>query len=252
MRLEEKINTYYNQLSKTDFNVLNYLITHKHKIIEESVDEISKQAFVSPASIIRCAKKLGFSGFSELKYFIKEELHTDTTSIDTSTNLLKKDISDTVNLITQTDLTPICKKIEQSQRIFIYGTDWGEKLSCSYLARNFMACGIFMHEIPSITEMNWNTHKMSSDDLVIIFSYSGEALNTKQLVSELKIRNIPIISITPLSGNYLSSEANYRLYYKATQIENENDSIKEFNFFTSLNVLTDFLFRYYYDNHYTH
>lgn len=248
MRLEEKINTYYSQLSKTDFIISNFIISNKGKIITMSVDDISSSVFVSPASVVRFAKKLQFSGFSELKYFLKEEIDEQIKHDETSTSLLKKDIEETTNLVSQTNLHPICECIQNADRVFSYGTDWGERVSSEYLVRNFMMTDVFIQSIPSLTEMNWLIDKMNPSDLVIIFSYSGDRSPLKTIISQLKVRNIPVVSITPLSNNFLSSEATYRLYYKSTQLQQDSNGLKEYNFFTTLNLLTEYLFRYYYDN----
>lgn len=250
MRLEERVNANYNELSKTDFTILNYLIANKQEVVYMSVEKLSSLTYVSGASIVRFAKKLNFSGFAELKYFIKEEIREQENTVETSTNLLKMDIEETIKLISHTNLYPICESISKADRIFSYGTDWGERISSDYLVRNFMAADVFIHAVPSLTEINWLINKMNPNDLVIIFSYSGERPHVTDVISQLKIRNVPVISVTPLVSNFLSSEANYQLYYKATQLENDPDSVKEYNFFTTLNVLIDFLFRYYYDNFY--
>ncbi|MFC6465141.1 MurR/RpiR family transcriptional regulator [Marinilactibacillus sp. GCM10026970] len=248
MRLEERINTYYSQLSKTDFIISNYIISNKSNIIKMSVEEISSAVFVSAASVVRFAKKLGFSGFSELKYFLKEELDEHEKHDETSTFLLTKDIEETTNLVTQTNLQPICQSIKQASRVFSYGTDWGERVSSEYLVRNFMMADLFIQPVPSLTEMNWLIDKMTPNDLVIIFSYSGERAPVRSVMSQLKVRGIPVISITPLSNNFLSTEATYRLYYKSTQLKQDPNNLKEYNFFTTLNLLAEYLFRYYYDN----
>ena len=250
MRLEERINTYFGQLSKTDFAISNFIISNKSRIIQMSVEDISSAVYVSAASVVRFAKKLQFSGFSELKYFLKEELEEHDRLDETSTELLHKDIEETINLVTQTNLQPICQCIKQAERIYSYGTDWGERISSEYLVRNFMVADIFVHPVPSLTEMNWMIDKLTPNDLVIIFSYSGERNHVKTVMSQLKVRNIPVIAITPLSNNFLSSEATYRLYYKTTQLAEDPNGLKEYNFFTTLNLLTEYLFRYYYDNFY--
>lgn len=248
MRLEERINTYYSKLSKTDFAISNFIISNKSKVITMSVDEIATVVFVSSASVVRFAKKLDFSGFSELKYFLKEEIDVHVRHDETSTYLLKKDVEETTNLVTQTNLQPICKCIKEADRVFSYGTDWGERVSSEYLVRNFMVTDVFIHSVPSLTEMNWLIDKMNPTDLVIIFSYSGERSPLKTIISQLKVRNIPVVAITPLSNNFLSSEATYRLYYKSSQLKQDPNGLKEYNFFTTLNLLTEYLFRYYYDN----
>ena len=248
--MQERINNAQNKLTTTDFNVLNYLMANKQKIQKQSIHEIAEEAFTSSASIVRLAKKLGFSGFSEMKYYVKSELEDNSEEFKSSISLLEQDIQDTLNLISEQNLQPICKQIKNAKRIFCYGTDWGEKNAAGYLTRNFLACNIFMHQFPSITEFLWTLDQIEENDLVIILSFSGNNEDLKRLIPLLKVKNVPIFSITPLSGNFLSSEATYRLYYKATQLDITKTKQTEYNFYSSLNVLIDFLFRYYHDNYF--
>lgn len=247
--MEERINNAHSKLTETDFTVLNYLISNKHNIQNQSVHEIAEATFTSSASIVRLAQKLDFSGFSEMKYYIKSDLEENSEEFKNSISLLEQDIQDTLNLISEQNLQPICQKIKSARRVFYYGTDWGEKHAASYLARNFLACNVFIQQLPSITEFLWTLDQIKEDDLVIILSFSGDNDELKRIIPLLKVKNIPIFSITPLSGNFLSSEATYRLYYKATPLAITETKQTEYNFYSSLNVLVDFLFRYYYENY---
>lgn len=248
--IERRMNNAQNKLTTVDYNILNYLLTNKQKIQEMSIHEISEKVYVSSASIVRLAQKLNYAGFSEMKYAMKSEREDNSDKFRSSISLLEEDIHDTLNLISEQNLEPIFESIKSSKRIFCYGTDWGEKTAANYLSRNFLACEIFIYQFPSITEFLWAIDDMKEDDLVIILSFSGDNTELKRLIPLLKAKNISILSITPLSGNFLSSESTFRLYYKATQLEITETDETEYNFFTSLNILIEFLFRYYHDNYY--
>lgn|SRR5699024_1841163 len=248
MMMQERINHAQNQLTSIDFNILNYLMSNKKDIQNQSVHEIAERTFVSTASVVRLSQKLGFSGFSELKYHIKQELEDNSEGFESSIAILKEDIQDTLNLVSEQNLQPICQKFQSAKRIFCFGTGWGEKNAASYLTRNFLACEFFIHHLPSITEFLWTIDQMSETDLVIIISFSGQSEELRRMIPILKVKNVSILSITPLSGNYLSTEADNRLYYKATHLDINKTNQTEYNFYSSLNVLIDFLFRYYHDN----
>lgn len=248
--IEKRINKAHHKLTETDYSILNYLLAHKKSIQDRSIHDIADKAYVSAASIVRLAKKLNYSGFSEMKFAFKAELEENSEEFISSLNLLEEDISDTLNLVSEQNLQPICQSIQHAKRIYCYGTDWGEKMAADYLVRNFMACEIFIHQIPSTTEFLWTLDQMEEDDLILLISFSGENSTLKRTVPTLLAKNINILSITPLSGNYLASHATFRLYYKLTQLEINKTEETEYNFYTSLNVLTEFLFRYYHDNYY--
>lgn len=254
MRLEEIFSMHLEKLNKTDFSILNYVISNKDNVVNMSLEELAAETYVSTASLVRCAQKLGFTGFSEFRYFIKGELSQKDSSTKKNSSLLKQDVSDTIKLISQTNLDPLCEALNKAGKIFVYGTDWGERIAAEMLTRNFLACDIPIYTIPSVTEFKWSMQNLTSDDLVIIISFRGQSSSIKSIVGELKTREIPFISITQFSKNILSSQADFNLYYKFT-ILNSNDTKndhadKEHNLFSSLYVLVEIFFSYYYDNFY--
>lgn len=248
--IESRINKAQHHLTDTDYTILNYLIANKQTIQDMSIHEIADKAYVSSASIVRLAKKLDYSGFSEMKYSMKSESEENSAEFKSSLSLLEQDISDTLNLVSEQNLQPICQSLHEARKIYVYGTDWGEKMAADYLVRNFMACGLLIHQIPSTTEFMWTLDQVTDDDLVIIISFSGENSTVKRTIPTLLAKNVRILSITPLSGNYLASHSTHRLYYKLTQLDIHKTTETEYNFYTSLNVLTEFLFRYYNDYYY--
>ena len=71
MNLDELVNKYHTDLNPNDLYIWEYLSKHRMKCSEMTIEELSKQCNVSKTSIIRFAKKLSLSGFSELKTYLK-------------------------------------------------------------------------------------------------------------------------------------------------------------------------------------
>ncbi len=61
-------------LSASELDVLKYINSNKARILKMSIQEIAKECFTSTATIMRLCKKIGFSGFSELKYSISKSV----------------------------------------------------------------------------------------------------------------------------------------------------------------------------------
>lgn len=247
MSIELRINQYYSALNDNDLSALKYIMANTENVIHMSVEEIATNCHSSKSSLIRLTQKLAFAGFSEFKYYLRHEQKESHTVYESNLNLLHQDIDETIKLISQTDLTPALKGIHSAKRIFGYGTDWGEKNAINSLARNFMSTGTYMITIPSITEFNWMMDSFTEDDLIILISYSGTNGDLEQNIAVLKLRNIPFISITPLVKNTLSQMATYSFYYHVTPLDFDGDDKKEYNFFITLNIVVDAIFRAYID-----
>ena len=58
--------------NETETYVYNYVVKNTKKVLSESIRELANHTNVSTATVIRFCKKVGCSGFTELKYKLKE------------------------------------------------------------------------------------------------------------------------------------------------------------------------------------
>ncbi|MCD1024788.1 MurR/RpiR family transcriptional regulator [Enterococcus montenegrensis] len=248
MRLEERINK-IKTFSNTEYSLIEYILSAKSKVISMQTADLAEVTFTSPASVTRLSKKLGFSGFNELKFFLKSELERQEKISMESWDLLQNDVNKTISLISETNLIPMSELIAKATKIFVFGTDWGERNATELLVRNFMTIGVFLISVPSITEFRWIAEEVTPNDLVIVVSFSGENTEVTEISRLILLKGTEIISITPLTKNHLSSLTVNNLYYQTSELPRLNNNPNaEYNMFTTLHIVLDALFRNYYDN----
>ncbi|WP_028984107.1 MurR/RpiR family transcriptional regulator [Sporolactobacillus terrae] len=245
MDLEELINTNYHNLSVNDHYLLQYILNNKENIKKMSIQELSKASLSSTSSIVRLSKRLGFSGFSELKYHLKNEKKDEISPFKGYEESLSDDIGATLKTLKKTDLIPILKLIDTSCRIFSFGTGYGQKNILRELSRYFMTTNKQIIMIPGETELEMVSKSMNHSDVLIIVSLKGEVNELMEVLKILKLKNVSVISITNFSNNTLSSFTDYNLYYQTTEITKQNTFSRVS--FVSLSVLFDYLFREYLD-----
>ncbi|MBU3142815.1 MurR/RpiR family transcriptional regulator [Clostridium sp. CF012] len=59
-------------LSNLETQVLNYFLKYHEKILTANIETLSNDMYVSTATISRTCKKLGYSGFQELRYSLNQ------------------------------------------------------------------------------------------------------------------------------------------------------------------------------------
>lgn len=247
MDLEALINHHYRELSENDLQIMSYIIENKNECLTIPIVELANRTHTSKSSIVRLAKKLGFSGFSEFKYSLKNDSkQTQRGLAQISFSLMQNEDSQvTLKLFNQIDLVPILKEIYSAKRIFCYGTGWGQKNVLSDFIRNFVPLDKFLTLIPAQRELEMVVDStFSKGDLFIVLSLSGDINDVKDEMNVLKLKGIPILSITSLRNNYLASMATYNLYFQATPVILKGENI--YSFLTLFQV-TDSLFRAYLD-----
>ena len=69
-------NNILNTLTQSELSILQYIDTHTSEVLNMSIHELSEKVFFSTATILRLCKKLNFSGYSELKFSLKNRLNS--------------------------------------------------------------------------------------------------------------------------------------------------------------------------------
>jgi len=64
-----------NKLNELELSVYQYVVSNLEEVSEMTVRELSNSCHVSTASILRFCNKLGYSGYSEFRYVIKQKLN---------------------------------------------------------------------------------------------------------------------------------------------------------------------------------
>ena len=247
MDLEVLVNQHYHELNENDLQIISYIMKHKNECQTMPIVELGQKTHTSKSSIVRLAKKLGFSGFSEFKYSLKnesEQVQRNETQVNFS-SMQSLDSQATSKLFNQTDLAPILKEIHGAKRIFCYGTGWGQRDVLSDFRRNFVPLEKFFILLSAQRELQMAVAStITEDDVLIVLSLSGDIQEVKDEMNVLKLKGVPILSITNLRNNKLASMATYNLYFQATSTLLNGEDI--FSFLPLFQV-TDSLFRAYLD-----
>lgn len=247
MELEAIINKYYHELSENDLQILAVIVKNKLDIHKMTITELAKTTLTSKSTLLRLTKKLGFLGYSEFKYHLRNEKNK---TIEESKNinfidLQESDFQTTKKLFNQTDIEPILQSIHQANRIFCYGTGWGQRDVLSNFRRSLVPLGKFLVVLHSLKELELAMNaSLTSNDLVLIVSFSGDIIASERLINLLVLKQVPILSITSLRNNKIASKSTFNLYFQTTPVMIEQE--ETYSFFP-LYVTTDLLFRAYVD-----
>jgi Transcriptional regulators len=224
------INKHYDQLNENDLSTLQYIINHKQECCELSITQLATKCTISKSSILRTAQKLGFSGFSEFKYALKDDKQPET---DKSVNYFQqtvKNVINTINFFKKSNITPIYEKIGSADHIYAYGTGYAQRNAISEMKRNFLNCGVMINNIDAKRELDMATNWCSDRDLLIVVALSGEVSDILEDIRLLRMKQVPILSLTDANFNYneLASLVPYNLYYNTTSYPiNNMDQIKD-------------------------
>ena len=69
-------------LTDTEIEIADFILEHKSDVINDSAQSLAQKTMTSPAAVIRFSKKVGFSGFSQLKIELAKNLANDSMEFD--------------------------------------------------------------------------------------------------------------------------------------------------------------------------
>lgn len=228
------------QLTENEYIIKNYILDHPSEFKNSTIDEISKKIFVSKSSIVRFAKKLGFSGFSELKFNIDISNKDDSFILKNHDEFLKSYVNSVKNLKDK-DFSYISKNIYRSRYVFSYPTGNVQNLALHDLKRRMN--GIFKPFFVLESRLNNNTliNNIGLKDYLIITSFDGENKKAIDLLKKAKLKGIKTLSITRGYDNTISRLSDNHIYFSS--VDYDISKINYDYFSASLFFLiTDFIF----------
>ena len=247
MDLQDVVNANQHRFSDTERDILAFMLENEEFVAEATINSLAHKTYTSTSSIIRLTKKLNFSGFAELKYFIKSSLTKSEPYNPRFIESGREDILRTYDYLEHMELSGLLRKLHTARTIYCFGTGYAQRNAVQEFAKSMQVCGKFCHVIPARNEFESTMSAMNQDDVVILVSFSGQTENMREHVKMLALRKIPMIAITAIGVNFMSSYAEYSLHYQPppTQLSTQR---KPYHSFVALSVLLDYIVRRYIDH----
>ncbi|WP_318618031.1 MurR/RpiR family transcriptional regulator [Sporosarcina sp. YIM B06819] len=219
----KRLTQHRERLSRLEIEVLDYILHYPDMVVDLNVDELSKRLFVSTATISRTCQQLGFRGFQDMKYSLSKEV-SQAKELNDSPNpgvllehmtRVQHEMTSTLQSINEELLTEVAKCIHESTHVEFFGV--GNSLPvCIDAARKLMFSGKITSAREDWDELRSVASSLTTNDLAILVSYSGETINMLEYASLLKERNVKMIAITGQQKNRLQQQADLSLQAHVT------------------------------------
>ena len=108
-------------------------------------------------------------------------------------------------------LDSLFEKLYRARRVFLYGSGSAQTRAASEMKRIFLPVKEMFH-IHGHDMRGALSRVMTERDMAVIISLTGESEATVSLARELRLRQVPTLSITRLGNNTLASVCDENLY----------------------------------------
>ena len=214
MRLEEAFNKNYNRFTENEQYICRYLLEHKKECAVMSITEFAGSCHVSESMLVRFAKKNGLAGYGELKARLRLEEQETEEALGPGEELLNT-VTDSYHKMMDEligrGLDSLFEKLYRARRVFLYGSGSAQTRAASEMKRIFLPVKEMFH-IHGHDMRGALSRVMTERDMAVIISLTGESEATVSLARELRLRQVPTLSITRLGNNTLASVCDENLY----------------------------------------
>lgn len=242
MKLDSYIYKHFDDLNQNDKSVISFILNNSQDVIKMNINEVAKKCLVSPSAVFRLTRKIGLSGFNQLKFILEEDQNLIDSKV--SINFIRDTqnaMDYTIHQFETTRMDELYEKMDKAPNIYVYSTGWVQEIIANQLQRNFFLVGKNVYALPSaVSELAKVSHRIKSDDLLIVVSYGGENNELINTVKKIALREISTVAFTPFNQNQLAGVCEFSLNYNTVECPmpgNEGNEI----FFTGVYALNDLL-----------
>ena len=175
-------------LSKSEERVISYIIDHPEEVVYLSVSGLAEKSGVSDATVVRTCRKIGMSGYQDLKVTLAQDIvtplqsiHEEITEHDNDITIMEKVFQSTIHTLKFTydtfKIESISKAVElicASKQIAIIGLGNSNSIAVDAMHK-FMRLGINAYAFTDSHMQMIKSSYLSKDDLVFAISHSGSS-----------------------------------------------------------------------------
>ncbi len=216
-------------LAPSERKIAQYLLANPMQAVSMGVQEVAGTTESSAAACIRFAKRLGFSGYTELRMALAKEVFssealpqekptakiTDQTTTDELMHLVInstcQSLEDIEKVLDTKHLEAAVESILASRHILISGIG-ASGIVASDFQQKLARLGLHASYTADSDMQIVQACAAQEEDVLVAISYSGETSSVLKTAREAKKSNATVIAITRMGGNSLSKVSDIPLY----------------------------------------
>lgn len=220
-----KMKNMMDTFTKSEQRVIRSIIQNPQEIISSSVAELAERSKASEPTVIRACKKLGLSGYQELKITLAKDLVNPIQAIneDISPNDDCKAVTDKVfqstiralqfthNTLNVAQIDAAVKKILAAEKIVIAGMG-NSRAIANDLEHKLMRLGKYARAFSDPHMATMASSFLGAKDLLFCISHSGSSREIVDLAARAKKSDVTVICLTNIGISPLSKRSDIVLH----------------------------------------
>ncbi|HCR3983309.1 TPA: MurR/RpiR family transcriptional regulator [Kluyvera ascorbata] len=173
-------------LHKTEVSILDYIQNNTERCLREGIRSAATACHSNPSTLVRLAKKLGYSGWLEMVYFIKFNIAQPRLELTNDRNFMHIEPANKIH-----DLFALI----ENAKLLIHGSGFSQ-LVAQYVYNKFLVTGV------NASLSLWPDYEILEQktatpwECIWIISKSGRSTSTLNWLNALKNKNIKLVCFT--------------------------------------------------------
>jgi RpiR family transcriptional regulator, carbohydrate utilization regulator len=221
--VQARIRSRLGSLSETDERVARVFLDQPNVVIYRSASEVGEMADTSSATVVRCAQKLGFKGFHDLKLALANELAVfeeersseqpssgdpRLTVLEQITQAGAESVRDAGALVDPDAFAAVVDAIAKVRKVVFFGVGTSAPL-CQDAAYRFAAIGVQTEAPADAHVQHVQARLLTADDLAIVVSHTGSTRETLTAARAAGEAGATVVAITSFATSPLTELADH-------------------------------------------
>lgn len=212
-------------LSKSEVLVVDYIVAHSDEVINLSVAGLADASGVSDATVVRTCRKLGLTGYQDLKVTLAQDIvsplqsiHEEVHEDDNIKQITAKVFGSTLNALEYThevirpeSIEDAANAIMKAERVCIFALGNSHAIALD-LQHKLMRLGILANCYTDSHLMTIAANAITDRDVVFAISHSGSSKDIVDTSAIARKAGATVISLTNLGKSPLSKLAQINLF----------------------------------------
>ena len=227
-----QIRSHYDQLGRGERRIADYILSDPYAILPLTITEFSQKAGCGTATLVRFSKRLGFTGYQQLKLSVAQEVSTLSTenapisSNESCYSIFSKKLRDAMIALQETRFTldpalmdTAAKKIMNAKRIVIFGL--GNSAAIAHDAQHkFLRIGLQAVACSDNHMQAIIASHLEADCVAIGISHSGRSVDIVEALHLSRMNGATTVCITNHDASPITEVSDICLYTKSNETEN--------------------------------
>lgn len=221
--MQARIHAHLSGLQTAEVRVARVVLEQPNVVIYKSASEVGQLASTSSATVIRCAQKMGFKGFHDLKLALANELAVfeqvraegERTVDDPRTAVLveitragAESVRDAGALVDADAFDAVVSAIADARRVLFFGVGTSAPL-CQDAAYRFSAIGVLAEAPADVHVQNVQARLLTDQDVAVIVSHTGSTRETLAAAAAARGAGAVTVAITSFAVSPLTEQVDH-------------------------------------------